>query len=306
MTLRDRFESISAADVRQFIQDGQEENLGLEFKELSDNAMNRNDRKNLAKALSGFANSAGGLLVWGVEARPDSDKVDRASAAKPVANAALLVSRLNELTGSAVSPIVDGVEHKVLTEGGSSGFAVTFVPESDSGLHMAKQGEDRYYKRSGDSFYKMEHYDVADMFGRRKRPHIELVGTVDSVGFSGTRNNVVSLLLTIVNSGRGTATAPFLWIDPPTGSKLDMYGVDGNHQHGLKRHPTPKMGQARSFGSDASTVIHPGSSLDVTRVNVSFLTEGDFELSYRLAAQDIAITSGNLVVPKSEITKFAG
>ena len=30
---------------------------------------------------------------------------------------------------------------------------------------MAKLGEDRYYKRSGDSFRKMEHFDLEDMFG---------------------------------------------------------------------------------------------------------------------------------------------
>jgi len=31
-------------------------------------------------------------------------------------------------------------------------------------------GEDRYYKRGGDRFYKMEPFDVADMFGRRRAP----------------------------------------------------------------------------------------------------------------------------------------
>jgi hypothetical protein len=35
---------------------------------------------------------------------------------------------------------------------------------------MAKLGEDRYYKRSGDSFYRMEHFDLEDMFGRRQKP----------------------------------------------------------------------------------------------------------------------------------------
>lgn len=29
---------------------------------------------------------------------------------------------------------------------------------------MAKLEEDRYYKRSGDSFYRMEHFDLEDMF----------------------------------------------------------------------------------------------------------------------------------------------
>lgn len=306
MTLEQRFDSLTASDVHQFVQDGQEENLSLEFKELSSNSLGRDDRKNLAKALSGFANSAGGIVVWGVEARLNSDGVDRASNVKPVQNVALLISRLNELTGSAVSPIVDGVIHKALSDSGSDAFAVSLVPESNIGPHMAKLGEDRFYKRSGDSFYRMEHYDIADMFGRRRRPNLKLVGTVDSVGLSGTRDEVVSLLLTIVNTGRGTASAPYLWIDPPPGAKLDGSGVDGNRQHGLKCHPTPKFGQARSFGADANTVIHPGASLDITRLNVSIRTEGDLSMPYRLAAEDVALTADVLTVPKSELTKFAG
>jgi hypothetical protein len=39
---------------------------------------------------------------------------------------------------------------------------------------MAKFGQDRYYKRSGDTFRRMEHFDLEDMFGRRPRPKLEL------------------------------------------------------------------------------------------------------------------------------------
>jgi hypothetical protein len=84
----------------------------------------------------------------------------------------LFISRLNELTGLAVSPIVNGVKHKPIQTSPNKGFAVTLIPESDSGPHMAKLGEDRYYKRSGASFYRMEHFDIADMFGRRQRPSL--------------------------------------------------------------------------------------------------------------------------------------
>ena len=39
---------------------------------------------------------------------------------------------------------------------------------------MAKLGENRYYKRSGDSFYQMEHFDLEDMFGRRRKPKLKM------------------------------------------------------------------------------------------------------------------------------------
>lgn len=39
---------------------------------------------------------------------------------------------------------------------------------------MALLGEQRYSKRSGDSFYQMEHFDLEDMFGRRQRPALQM------------------------------------------------------------------------------------------------------------------------------------
>jgi hypothetical protein len=58
----------------------------------------------------------------------------------------------------------------------------TFVPETDGGPFMALFGEQRYYKRSGDSFYQMEHFDLEDMFGRRQKPNLEMIIEPSKVG----------------------------------------------------------------------------------------------------------------------------
>jgi len=44
------------------------------------------------------------------------------------------LAKLNEFTGSLVNPIVDGAEHKKVVVKEDTGFAVTLVPASDSGL----------------------------------------------------------------------------------------------------------------------------------------------------------------------------
>ncbi len=49
-----------------------EEDLYLEFKQKSesrDSLANDDDRANLAKAISGFSNTDGGLIIWGVRAK---------------------------------------------------------------------------------------------------------------------------------------------------------------------------------------------------------------------------------------------
>jgi hypothetical protein len=175
MNLVEAFEQFDAETINEFIRFGQEEHLHLEFKTVSNASLSKtDDKRNLARCLSGFANSSGGLVVWGVDARKNSQDVDCASAPRPIASVKLFASRLNELTGDAVSPIVDGIRHKAIELSQDAGFAVTLVPESDSGPYMAKLGEDRYYKRSGGSFYRLEHFDLEDMFGRRQKPRIQI------------------------------------------------------------------------------------------------------------------------------------
>ena len=70
MNIRHTFENLCFSDLQKYVESGQEENLLLDFKQVNDAELtNKDDRKNLAKALSGFSNSSGGLIVWGIDAR---------------------------------------------------------------------------------------------------------------------------------------------------------------------------------------------------------------------------------------------
>src|SRR5689334_6385899 len=98
MTLEERFARLSAEDIERFIADGQEENLHLEFKTVGSADLKRTeDKQNLAKCMSGFANSNGGIIIWGVQANKDTDGVDRATARQHIKPLRLFLSRLNEL-----------------------------------------------------------------------------------------------------------------------------------------------------------------------------------------------------------------
>lgn len=203
MNLTETYELLGAHEVAEFIRLGQEENLHLDFKTVSNaNFRGNDDKRNLAKCLSGFANSSGGLIVWGVDARKNAQGIDCACERAEIAPVRLFLSRLNELTRDAVSPIVDGIRHKAIEITPDSGFVVTLVPENDSGPYMAKLGEDRYYKRSGDSFYRMEHFDLEDMFGRRQKPLLNV--RLEHRPVEGD-NTVEDLIFNVLNIGRAVA-----------------------------------------------------------------------------------------------------
>jgi len=292
MSHRELFDSISVEKIKDFVSSGQEEHLSLEFKLIRDPRLERDDRKNLAIALSGFSNSSGGIIVWGVEARKNADGVDCAVALHPIEGVALLLSRLNELTGEATRPILHDVQHRVIIVEDDKGFAITLVPESDSGPHMAKLGENRYYKRSGDSFYQMEHFDLEDMFGRRKRPKLDLF--VRIIG-SGKHTEII---LGISNNGRGSAFAPYLAFRIPAPFKFNVFGVDGNSNEGLPRLVGPYDKQWKRYGGNAQVVIHPKTTLEVASINLGLGTSNPdppdegVVVEYEITADGIQMVQG--------------
>jgi hypothetical protein len=294
VSLLDQFNALTLTEINNFVSSQQEENLFLDFKVVNGaNLSHADDKKNLAKALSGFANSSGGLIVWGVDARKNTQGIDCAVGIQEIAPLPLFISRLNELTGRAVNPIVEGVQHKPITTTGDGGFAITLVPESESIPHMAKLGEDRYYKRSGDSFYKMEHFDLEDMFGRRKKPRLSLVARV-----TYPRDTIV---IGIRNEGRGTAKAPYLSFTVPEPFSASPYGVDGNGNFGLpKLHHGGSDSRTPRFGANSNIVIHPNTTHDVTTLIYRGREErrpsGEFVIQYEITAEDVQITRSSIVV----------
>ena len=203
MELAQTFDDLDVAALQSYIDNKQEENLQIDFKTTNGSGLTSlDDKRNFCRAMSGFANSSGGLIVWGIDARKNPEGIDCATEFKIIDNLPHFLTRLNKLTGEACSPLASGIRHKTVAFNGSQGCAITLVPESPSGPHMAKLGEDRYYKRSGDSFYKMEHFDIQDMFGRRLRPALDVIITPER---DSPDHSHEYLSFTLHNTGRAVA-----------------------------------------------------------------------------------------------------
>ena len=301
MNIFETFERLSIEHLREYIARGQEEHLYLDFKLLKDASLaSSDDKRNLARALSGFGNSSGGLIIWGVEARKNNDGVDCATALKEIDRVTFLLSRLNELTGDGVDPTVQGVRHRIIPgTGDGKGFAVSLIPESDTGPHMAKLGEDRYYKRSGDSFYKMEHYDIADMFSRRRRPNLVVTEKIEGRGAE------VSIILGLRNDGRATARAPYLAISCDGPFHRSEFGLDGNRNEGMPFLRFSNSGYPWCYGGGQEIALHPQMSRDVARLNQGLLPKNpplrDVVIHYAVACEDQPLREDHIVVPLIKI-----
>ncbi|MDP1993120.1 MAG: ATP-binding protein [Syntrophales bacterium] len=208
----------SAIDA--FISDREAESLFLDFKRSADNGsgkkLHQNDRANLAKAISGFGNSEGGILVWGVDCREGEDYADVACAKFPLSDAKKFLSWIEGAVSSATIPPHSGIEnHAILSKGGREGFLITYIPKSNHAPHqvvVSGKGQYHYYIRAGSDFLPTPHSVLSGMFGRSPQPFIFQMFTSQYPTVSGSSDPCIKTTLgvQIANGGLGIASDLFM------------------------------------------------------------------------------------------------
>lgn len=236
MNTREYFDLIDLAEIDRFIKEGQEENLFIEFKTVvHPNYSEKNkeiDKKNISKAISGFANSNGGVIIWGVKASENDKKQDIATSKSPIRELTKFLNTLNRLEGQATTPIVTGIIHRKIETSNDEGFIVTYVPASDFAPHMANFANKHYYKRSGDSFYVCEHYDIVDMLHRKHSAKLDLEVKNKKVQKMGAKWRY-EFIIAIRNLGRNFARSPLVKVELNAPYMFSNHGIDGNGNIGL-------------------------------------------------------------------------
>lgn len=220
----DRLVADGKNELDRLIAENATEHLFLDFKSKNDSdgstPLHRDDRKNLSEALSGFSNSQGGVVVWGMD-KPKEGVLSY----KLVKNPKLLCESLNQATSEVVIPYVDGVRHEIIYEADNKGVVATYVPESEKAPHTTHVGGGlKYYIRSGDSFRQMEHFQIEDMFGRRSRPKLSLTLRI-SLASESKPHPTYRLTIDLHNEGRAISQNYGFDLDFPTNSLTEQYMV---------------------------------------------------------------------------------
>ncbi len=206
------------AAIDDFILTRTSEELFLDFKRSRDNANGRQlsqiDRNNLARAISGFGNSEGGVIVWGVDCSPDKQAADLAKSTIPLADAKRFQSWLEGAISGCTVPPHTHVRNVAVCSPSGSGFVATHIPKSSAAPHQVV-GELQYYIRAGSSFVPTPHSVLAGMFGRRPQP---LVGIRYLTGSPKLVNESIHAEVGFVISNRGQGIATDIFLNASTWS----------------------------------------------------------------------------------------
>lgn len=283
---------------------GQNEDLYLEVKTCGV-PFTEQDKNHLSEALSGFANSDGGVLIYGLVARGgDKTTPDLISGVSPVTNVPLVHSQALALVGQLVEPPVQGVivASRELDRAPDQGFVLIYIPRSDGFLHRARRGRE-FYRRHGHSFMPMEQYEIAEFYGRRKAPKLRLTWDIRLVSMAGgSPNRIFHCFVTVglENIGRGIAKYPALriWNHRP-----HVFGLDGSGKFGMRQ----VAGSAPLFfQGGAESVVYPGTTLEVTTLypqldlNEQALSCPTVSIDYDIHSEEMQSLSGNLTILPAE------
>jgi len=149
----------TVAEIDKLIADEIQENLHLDYKESP--ALDKNKRHEIAKDVSSFANSDGGVLIYGISEQ------NNLPTAKDGGVDHVKYSRewLEQIISSNVIPRIDGIRIKPIPISSDKSIFALEIPRSERAPHQAP--DKKYYKRFNFQSVPMEDYEINDVRNRR-------------------------------------------------------------------------------------------------------------------------------------------
>jgi hypothetical protein len=207
------------AKIRNLITSESEESLTLEYKAAE--ALEKSDYKKqeITKDVSAMANSAGGLLVYGISEFGEADKRHLPERISPVNRAEYPREWLEQVINS-IRPRIDGILiHSVgLNSGENDVVYVVEIPQS----HTAHQaGNHRYYKRFNFQSVPMEDYEIRDVLFREQIPDVVIRFMIETktADAGKTEHN---LIIQAKNLGSAFARYVACFVDVPVAALVTI------------------------------------------------------------------------------------
>jgi hypothetical protein len=260
-----RIRAGKTAEIQRMISQPVTEELFLDYKKAattkSSSKLDTSDRKNLAKAISGFGNSDGGIIVWGVACQSSTGDIPTDA---PVDDPVGFKILLDGAVGGVTLPAHGGVENVALSLSNGTGYVVTHLPP---GLNVpyrtiVKNEKDAYYIRAGSSFEPTPHAVLAGLFGRAPHSILEIeFDYLYHAPIGGVPRVQLTFKLALRNSGRGFAKGLFVSIDTEAPANCQArYVADERWQYWTSK--TERGDRLTAVATPDFPTIPPGSEAD--------------------------------------------
>lgn len=210
--------------LQNFITSESEESLTLEYKAAEALGKSEYQKHEITKDVSAMANSAGGLIVYGISEFSDTQKRHLPEKITPVNRAELPREWLEQVINS-IRPRIDGILiHSInLSSGDNDVVYAVEIPQS----HTAHQaGNHKYYKRFNFQSVPMEDYEIRDVLYREQMPDVNirfLIEAKDAFDENGEKTgDEFALIVQAKNNGSAFARYVACFVDVPVKSLVNI------------------------------------------------------------------------------------
>ena len=154
--------------VQKYIDDMIEESLTLDYKAA--NALSKSDMKKseITKDISAMANSAGGIIIYGVKEYDEPNRRHLPQRIDPIAREDFSKEWIEQIINN-IQPRIDGIVIYPVEVSGDDAVYVVEIPQSKT-AHQAR--DFRYYKRFNFESVPMYDYEVRDVMNRAITPDV--------------------------------------------------------------------------------------------------------------------------------------
>jgi len=159
-------------DLLELIATKREESVGLDFKAADSLQDSDRAKHEISKDVSAFANSAGGVIVYGIaESKKEPHYAESVS---PIDPSRISKEWLENVISSRIQPRLDGVLIKPVELKSTGPGKVAYVVVVPQGWTAHQASNKKYYKRFNFKSEPMEDYEVRQTMARAARPAYEV------------------------------------------------------------------------------------------------------------------------------------
>lgn len=138
-------------------------------------ALSKDDKKKaeIAKDVSAFANSDGGIILYGIE-----EQEHKAHALSYIDGNTYTKEWLEQVIQDNIQRRIEGLKIFPIRDNGdiTKSIYIVKIPRSSNTPHMS--ADKCYYKRNNFRSVKMEEYEVRDLFYRESTPNLKIAGYI--------------------------------------------------------------------------------------------------------------------------------
>jgi hypothetical protein len=292
---------VKVADIDNLIAAKKEENRYLEYKDPRILGM----PEQLSQWVSAFLNADGGLIIIGV-CEDDPHKKEKLEAKILPARRAFVgkeytKERVEQTIYSNIysssRPIINVYPVRDESDASKAIYLIE-IPQGDNPPYQA--ADRKYYRRLNATKYPMPHSEVADFFGKRRKPVLSLIFAIIKVNIQDSKY-LFTLRVFISNTGKAvakytTVTASF--------DNLDIVKVT----KGTTQRIDDIRGDLPSLQWDYfENVIHPtGSRIRICDIELGVKDNSrPFAINYNVVAEDMDLFTDSYTVITTDVLRRA-